>query len=62
MKDLVIIYLACYLWTFLFAKIKINRNSDISIIQRLYVCLFISLISTILIGVPILAIIYLVGI
>lgn len=62
MKILGIIYLVCFLWMFFFTKIKVNGSTNITLFQRVAACLYVSLLLTIIVGIPVLGIMYLIGI
>lgn len=62
MKILGIIYLVCFLWMFFFTKIKVNGDTNITLFQRVAACLYGSLLLTIIVGIPMLGIMYLIGI
>lgn len=62
MNMLEIIYLAFYLWMFFFGKVKIGENTNITLLQRAWVCMIGSTLLTILVGLPMLGILYLIGI
>jgi len=59
MKILGIMFCIIFLLMFIFAKVKIGNSTHITLIQRLGVCLIGSLLLTIILGLPILGIIYL---
>lgn len=61
MKVLIIIFCIIYLLMFFFAKVKVNNMPATNVFQRAGVCLIAAAILTILIGLPILGIIYLIG-
>jgi hypothetical protein len=61
MKILGIMFCVIFLLMFIFCKIKINGSTDITIIQRASACLITSLLLTVILGLPILGIIYLLG-
>ena len=60
MKILGIMFLALFLWTFLFGKVKLNGNTDIGTLQRAGVCVIGSLVITLIVGLPVLGILFLV--
>ena len=60
MKTLGIIFCIIFILTFLFAKIKVNGSTDITILQRIELCLLFSLGFTVILGLPILGVIYLI--
>lgn len=61
MKILGIMFCVLFLLTFIFGKVKVNGSTDITIIQRTLACLLGSLMLTLIFGLPILGIIYLLG-
>lgn len=61
MKILGIIFCILFLLIFLFAKIKINGNTDVTIICRAYASFIGSAILTLVLGLPILGIMKLLG-
>lgn len=62
MKILGIMFCVLFLLMFIFCKVKVNGSTDITIIQRTLACLFGSFLLTLIFGLPILGIIYLLGI
>lgn len=60
MKTLGIIFCIIFILTFLFADVKVNGSTDITILQRIELCLLFSLLFTVILGLPILGIIYLI--
>ena len=60
MKILGIIFCLIFVLTFLFAKVKINEDTDISILERAELCILFSLLLTVIFGLPILGVIYLI--
>ena len=60
MKTLGIIFCIIFMLTFLFAKIKVNGSTNITILQRIELCLLFTLGFTVILGLPILGVIYLV--
>lgn len=62
MKVLGIIFCAIFLLSFILAKIKINGSADITIMQRLLACVAVGIILTLILGLPVLGIMYLLGI
>lgn len=59
MKLFGIIFLVLFILIFLFANINVNGKRNITILQRVYVSAIASLVMTIIIGLPLLGIIYL---
>ena len=51
-----------FIWCFIFAKIEINGNTDITITQRVFASMIISVVLTLIFGLPVLGIMYLLGI
>lgn len=60
MKILLIIFLIIYILMILFGKITINESTNISILQRVAVCLVGSGLLTLVFGLPVLGIVYLI--
>lgn len=60
MKILLIMFLIIYILMFLFGKVTINESTNISTLQRAAVCLIGSSLLTLVFGLPILGIVYLV--
>lgn len=60
MKILGIIFCLIFVLTFLFAKVKINGDTDITILERAELCILFSLLLTVIFGLPILGVIYLI--
>jgi hypothetical protein len=60
MKILLFMFLILFILSFLFAKVRVNGSTNISIFQRAGVCFVGSLILSLFIGLPILGILYLV--
>lgn len=60
MKILGIMFCVLFLLMFCFANIKVNNSTDITILQRAGACLIGSLVLTIILGLPILGIVYLI--
>lgn len=60
MKILFVIFLIVYVFMFLFGKVTINKSENISISQRVFVCLIGSGLLTLILGLPILGIVYLI--
>ena len=61
MKILGIIFCILFLLIFLFAKVKINGSTDVSIVDRAYVSFIGSIVLTLFLGLPILGIMKLLG-
>lgn len=61
MKILVIIFCIMYLLMFFFAEVKVNDMPATNVFQRAGVCLMAATILTLLIGLPILGVVYLIG-
>ena len=61
MKILGLIFCFIFILFFLFAKIKINNKTNVTIIERVYVSIIASIIFTLVLGLPILGIIKLLG-
>ena len=51
-----------FIWCFIFAKIEVNGSKDITIIQRMFASVIICAILTLILGFPVLGIVYLLGI
>ena len=62
MKILAIIFCVIFIWCFIFAKIEVNGSKDITIIQRVFASVIISVILTLIFGLPVLGLLYLLGI
>ena len=62
MKILAIIFCILFIWCFIFAKIEVNGSKDITIIQRMFASVIICAILTLVLGLPVLGIVYLLGI
>ena len=60
MKILGIIFCIIFILTFLFAKVKVNGDTDITIFERVELCILFSLLLTVILGLPILGVIYLI--
>lgn len=60
MKILVVMFLIIHILMFLFGEITINKSANISILQRAVVCLVGSSLLTLVFGLPILGIVYLI--
>ena len=60
MKILTILYCVLFILMFLFAEVKVNGRSCNQIFQRVFVCLIGSLIFTLILGFPVLGIMYLI--
>ena len=61
MKILGIIFCILFLLIFLFAKVKINGSTDVTIVGRAYVSFIGSIVLTLFLGLPILGIMKLLG-
>lgn len=61
MKILGLIFCFIFILFFLFAKVKVNGRTNITIIERAYVSTIASIIFTLMLGLPILGIIKLLG-
>ena len=59
MKILGIMFCVLFLQMFCFAKIKVNKSTDITTLQRAVMCLICSLVVTLILGLPVLGIVYL---
>lgn len=59
MNYLLIIFLFVYIYTMLFSDIKINNKKVTNIFKRIIPCLLMSLVTTLIFGVPILGIMFL---
>lgn len=55
MKVLFIMFLVLFILIFLFAKIEINGTYNITLIKRVYASIITSIVITLIIGLPILA-------
>ena len=62
MKILAIIFCVLFVWCFIFAKIEVNGSKDIISIQRVFASMIISAILTLVLGFPVLGILYLLNI
>ena len=62
MNVLGIMLCVIFIWCFIFAKIEINGSTDITIIQRAFASMIISAILTLIFGLPVLGILYLLGV
>ena len=62
MKILAIIFCVLFIWCFIFAKIDVNGSKDITIVQRVFASMIISVILTLIFGLPVLGILYLLGV
>lgn len=60
MRVLGIIFICVFLLMFLFAKVKVNESTDVGIFQRAFVCLIGSGLLTLVLGLPICGLIYLI--
>lgn len=60
MRILGIMFCSMFLLMFLFGKIKWNGSTDISIVQRAVACLIASGVVSIILGLPVLGLIYLI--
>lgn len=58
MKILFIMFLILFILIFLFAKIEINGTYNITLIQRVCASVITSIVITLIIGLPILGIVY----
>lgn len=61
MKILGLIFCFVFLLIFLFAKIKINGSTDVTVEDRVYAAFVGSIVLTLILGLPILGIIKLLG-
>lgn len=59
MDLLLIIFLLIFIYTMLFANVKINNQKVTNIFQRIVPCLLVSLVTTLIFGLPILGIMFL---
>jgi len=57
-KVLFIMFLVLFILIFLFAKIEINGTYNITLIKRVYASIITSIVITLIIGLPILGIVY----
>ena len=62
MNVLGIMLCAIFIWCFIFAKIEVNGSKDITIIQRAFASMIISVVLTLIFGLPVLGIMYLLGV
>ena len=62
MKILGIMFCAIFILCFIFAEVEINGSANITIIQRVFASVVISVILTLILGLPVLGIMYLLGI
>ena len=61
MKTLGLIFCFIFILFFLFAKVKVNGRTNVTIIERAYVSIIAGIIFTLMLGLPILGIIKLLG-
>lgn len=61
MKILGLIFCFIFILFFLFAKVKVNGRTNVTIIERAYVSIIAGIIFTLMLGLPILGIIKLLG-
>lgn len=60
MRVLGIIFLGVFLLMFLFANVKVNGKTNVGILQRAFVCLIGSGLLTLILGLPICGLVYLI--